>query len=104
PGRFVRFDDARCALWAQLSPDAYAVVKSALVARATRHDHPSAADADYEPLDARLADALLEVCTERGRRDGRTASGSAGGGGSGGTASGSGGEGSGGGTGGGGAG
>ena len=68
-GRFVRFDDARCALWAQLTPDAYAVVKSALVARATRHDHPSAADADYEPLEARLADALVEICTER--RDAR---------------------------------
>ena len=69
-GRFVRFDDARCAIWAQLTPDAYAVVKSTLVARATRHDHPSAADPDYEPLERRLADALVEVCTERGRRDG----------------------------------
>ena len=69
-GRFVRFDDARCALWAQFTPDAYAVVKSTLVARATRHDHPSAAEPDYEPLERRLADALVEVCTERGRRDG----------------------------------
>jgi uncharacterized membrane protein YgcG len=76
-GRFVRFDDARCALWGQFSPDAYAAVKSTLVGRATRHDHPSAADVDYEPLEARLADALVEVCTERGRRDG----GSGGGGG-----------------------
>jgi hypothetical protein len=82
-GRFVRFDDARCALWAQLTPDAYAVVKSALVARATRHDHPSAADADYEPLEARLADALVEICTERGRRDGGTGGGSGGGAGTG---------------------
>jgi hypothetical protein len=74
-GRFVRFDDARYALWAQFTPDAYALVKSTLVGRATRHDHPSAADADYEPLEARLADALVEVCTERGRRDGGTVGG-----------------------------
>jgi hypothetical protein len=78
-GRFVRFDDARSALWAQFTPDAYAVVKSTLVARATRHDHPSAADPDYEPLEARLADALVEVCTERGRKDGGTVGGGAGG-------------------------
>jgi hypothetical protein len=77
-GRFVRFDDARRALWAQFTPDAYAIVKSTLVARATRHDHPSAADPDYEPLEARLADALVEVCTERGRRDGGTGSGGGG--------------------------
>ena len=82
-GRFVRFDDARCALWAQLTPDAYAVVKSALVARATRHDHPAAADPDYEPLEARLADALVEICTERGRRDGGRGGGGSGGGGGG---------------------
>jgi hypothetical protein len=69
-GRFVRFDDARCALWAQLTPDAYAIVKSTLVARATRHDHPSTSDADYEPFERRLADALVEVCIERERRDG----------------------------------
>jgi HNH endonuclease len=76
-GRFVRFDDARCAIWAQLTKDAYAIVKSTLVARATRHDHPSANDPDYEPLEARLADALVEVCIERGRRDGGTRDGGA---------------------------
>jgi hypothetical protein len=59
------------------------VVKSALVARATRHDHPSAADPDYEPLEARLADALVEICTERERRDGGTGGGGGGGGGGG---------------------
>jgi Domain of unknown function (DUF222)/HNH endonuclease len=69
-GRRVRFDDARCSLWVQLTKDAYAVVTSALVARATRHDHPSANDADYEPFECRLADALVEVCTERGRSGG----------------------------------
>jgi hypothetical protein len=76
-GRFVRFDDGRCAIWAQLTKDAYAIVKSTLVAGATRHDHPSANDPDYEPLEARLADALVEVCVERGRRDGRTRDGGA---------------------------
>ena len=75
-GRFLRFDDARCSLWAQLTPDAYAVVKSTLVARATRHDHPQAGDPEYEPMERRLADALLEVCTERGRSDGGNRSGS----------------------------
>ena len=80
-GRFVRFDDARCALFAQFSPDAYAIVKSTLVARATRHDHPSAAAPDYEPLERRLADAMVEVCTERGRKDGGTAHGTGGSGG-----------------------
>ena len=78
-GRFVRFDDTRCALWGQFSPDAYAAVKSTLVGRATRHDHPSAGDVDYEPFEARLADALVEVCTERGRRTGHV-EGSGGGG------------------------
>ncbi len=73
--RSLRFDDARCSLWAQLTKDAYAVVKSTLVARATRHDHPSAGDADYEPLERRLADALVEVCTERGRSGGGDKSG-----------------------------
>jgi hypothetical protein len=66
-GRSVRFDDARCSMWVQLTKDTYAVVKSALVARATRHDHPSVGDADYEPFERRLADALVEVCTERGK-------------------------------------
>ena len=76
--RSVRFDDARCSLWVQLTKDAYAVVKSTLVARATRHDHPSTADADYEPLERRLADALVEVCTERGLSSGGDESGKAG--------------------------
>jgi hypothetical protein len=74
-GRKVRFDDARCSLWVQLTKDAYAVVKSTLVARATRHDHPSSGDADYEPFERRLADALVEICTERGRSDGGRPSG-----------------------------
>jgi hypothetical protein len=83
-GRRVRFDDARCSLWVQLTKDAYAVVKSTLVARATRHDRPSSADADYEPFERRLADALVEMCTERGRSDGGTRGGGPSGGGNGG--------------------
>jgi hypothetical protein len=78
-GRFVRFDDVRCALRVQLTQDAYALLKSTLVARATRHDHPSAGAHDYEPFERRLADALVEMCTERGRRDGGTRGGTRGG-------------------------
>jgi hypothetical protein len=74
-GRFLRFDDARCSLWAQFTKDSYAAVKSTLVGRATRHDHPSTSDANYEPFERRLADALVEVCTERGRSDGGRADG-----------------------------
>ena len=73
-GRFVRFDDARCGLWAQFTSDAYAIVKSTLLARATRHDHPSAAEPDYEPLERRLADALSR-CAPSGGADGGSGSG-----------------------------
>jgi len=66
--RSVRFDDERCTLWAQLTRDSYASVKSALVGRALRHDHPSSGDDDYEPFEARCADALLNICVESGRR------------------------------------
>ncbi len=66
--RFVRFDDARCMLWAQLTGDAYALVKSAVLGRARRHDHPSATDPDYVRFESRCADALLDICIEQGRR------------------------------------
>ena len=46
--RFVRFDDERRMIWAQLNGDSYTLVKSTLVGRARRHDHPSAGDPDYE--------------------------------------------------------
>ncbi len=65
--RFVRFDDERCLLWAQLTSDAYALVKSAIVGRARRHDHPSAGDPDYERFESRCADALLQISVEQGR-------------------------------------
>ena len=66
--RFVRFDDERCFVWAQLTGDSYALVKSAIVGRARRHDHPSANDPDYVRFESRCADALLDVCVEQGRR------------------------------------
>jgi hypothetical protein len=60
--RCVRFNDERHSLWAQLTPDSYALVKSALVTRARRHDHPSARDPDYTEFQSRCADALVELC------------------------------------------
>jgi Domain of unknown function (DUF222) len=66
--RFVRFDDERCLVWAQLTGDAYALVKSAILSRARRHDHPSVNDADYVRFESRCADALLDVCIEQGRK------------------------------------
>jgi hypothetical protein len=62
--RFVRFDDERRMLWAQLTGDAYALVKSAVLGRARRTDHPSASDPDYEPFESRCADALLDLCVQ----------------------------------------
>ena len=64
--RFVRFDDERCLLWAQLTKDAYALVKAAVVGRARRHDHPSAGDPDYVRFESRCADVLFEICVEQG--------------------------------------
>ena len=66
--RFVRFDDERCLLWAQLTRDTFAVVKSAVLGRARRHDHPSASDPDYVRFESRCADALVQICVEQGRR------------------------------------
>ena len=66
--RFVRFDDERRLIWAQLTGDAYALVKSAILSRARRHDHPSAKDADYVRFESRCADAMLDICIEQGRK------------------------------------
>jgi hypothetical protein len=66
--RFVRFDDERRLMWAQLTGDSYALVKSAVLARARRHDHPSANDPDYVRFESRCADALLQICVEQGRK------------------------------------
>ncbi len=70
--RYVRFDDDRCLLWAQLTKDAYALVKAAIAGRARRHDHPSSSDPDYARFESRCADALLDICIERGRRSRRS--------------------------------
>lgn len=70
--RFVHFDDERCLLWAQLTKDAYALVKAAIVGRARRHDHPSSHDPDFVRFESRCADALLDICIERGSRSGKT--------------------------------
>lgn len=66
--RYVRFDDERCLVWAQLTGDSYALVKSAILGRARRYDHPSANDPDYVRFESRCADALLDMCIEQGRR------------------------------------
>src|SRR5580704_16844442 len=66
--RFVRFDDERRLLWAQLTGDSYAAVKSAILGRARRHDHPSANDPDYVRFESRCADALVQICVEQGRK------------------------------------
>jgi hypothetical protein len=73
--RCLRFNDEQCTIWARLSKDKYFQVKSALTARARRMDRArrrahAAAGIDYEPFDRLQADALVEVCSERGRRDG----------------------------------
>lgn len=65
--RYVRFDDERCLIWAQVPGDSYALVKSALVGRARRHDHPSTSDPDYERFESRCADALVQICVEQGQ-------------------------------------
>jgi hypothetical protein len=44
------------------------VVKSAVLGRARRHDHPSANDPDYVRFESRCADALLQICVEQGRK------------------------------------
>jgi hypothetical protein len=54
--RFLRFDDRRRSLAGVLPEDQYAVVKSSLIARASRRLR------DRTPFDQRMADALVEVC------------------------------------------
>jgi hypothetical protein len=66
--RFVRFDDERCLIWAQLARDSFALVKSSVLGRARLHGHPSASDPDYVRFESRCADALLQICVEQGRK------------------------------------
>ncbi len=76
--RFLRFDDRRRSLTGVLPQDQYAVVKSSLIARASRRR-------DRAPFDQRMADALVSVCKgdtdARGRptRDAATGGNQAGG-------------------------
>jgi hypothetical protein len=65
--RCLRFDDQRCSLWAQLTKDTYAQVKSAVVGRARLHDHPATRDEGYERFESRCADALVELCAGEAR-------------------------------------
>jgi hypothetical protein len=88
-GRYLRFNDDQCTIWARLPKDKYAQVKSTLSARARRMDQArrkarASAGIEYEPFDRLQADALVEVCTERGRRGGGGEGDSGGGGGGGG--------------------
>jgi hypothetical protein len=68
--RCLRFNDTGNSIWIRLTRDKYAGVKSTLLARARRHNHPSSADPEYEPLERRLADAFVDLVTEPSRRDG----------------------------------
>ena len=63
--RFLRFDDRRRSLAGMLPADQYAVVKSALVARASRRV------GDRTPFDQRMADALVVLCRGDTRGSGR---------------------------------
>jgi hypothetical protein len=66
--RFLRFDDRRRSLTGVLPVDQYAVVKKALVERASRRVR------DHTPFDQRMADALVEACkgdSGAGEGDGR---------------------------------
>ncbi len=62
--RFLRFDDRRRSLTGVLPEDQYAVVKSSLIARASRRLR------DKTPFDRRLADALVAVCKKDADGDG----------------------------------
>jgi hypothetical protein len=68
--RCLRFNEEQHSVYAQLTPDTFALVKSAILRRAVRHDHPSSFDPDYEPLEMRCADALVDICVEQGGRIG----------------------------------
>jgi hypothetical protein len=61
--RFLRFDDRRRSLTGVLPEDQYAVVKSSLVARASRRQR------DKTPFDRRLADALVAMCKKDAHGD-----------------------------------
>jgi hypothetical protein len=68
--RFLRFDDRRRSLTGVLPEDQYAVVKSSLIARASRRLR------DKTPFDRRLADALVAVCKKDAEGDSASGGGS----------------------------
>ncbi len=61
--RYLRFNDVRRSITAQLTEDAYALVRAAIADRA--HAFPSDGETRY---DQRLADALVDLCRTRGGR------------------------------------
>ncbi len=71
--RYLRFNDGRRSITAQLPDDAYALVRAAITERA--RDFPSDGETPY---DQRRADALVDIC--RTRSGHRVASGDGGGG------------------------
>ncbi len=71
--RFLRFDDRRRSLTGVLPADHYAMVKRALVDRASRRV------GDRKPFDQRMADALVAVCKDGGPHGGDEGNGRAGG-------------------------
>jgi hypothetical protein len=62
--RFLRFDDRRRSLAGLLPAEQYAIVKSALVARATRRTR------DRTSFDQRMSDALVALCKADAQGDG----------------------------------
>ncbi len=68
--RCVRFNDENCSLWAQLTKDGYAAVKSAVCGRARLHNHPAASDPGYQTFENRCADALVGLAIQGGKRAG----------------------------------
>jgi Domain of unknown function (DUF222)/HNH endonuclease len=61
--RFLRFDDRRRSLAGMLPAEQYAIVKSALVARASRRAR------DRTSFDQRMSDALVALCKADGQGD-----------------------------------
>jgi hypothetical protein len=64
--RSLRFDDRRRTLTGTLPEDQYVVVKSSLIARASRHDR------NRKPFEQRMADALVAVCQADAAGNART--------------------------------
>jgi Domain of unknown function (DUF222) len=69
--RWLRCNDEKRTITAQLPKDTYAAVKAALAKQAKLPGHVSKNDPSYQEFQVRLADALVECCTGgRGMRGG----------------------------------